>query len=117
LTPASVPTTSSSPRYQLPLNQYSTRASAGSFSRAVFDRLSSKPGIIAVGITNHLPTSSFSGTTAYTIEGESADTWKLRFAGFAVTYGDYFRAMRIPLLDGRYFTTDDRSSIDALRAI
>jgi putative ABC transport system permease protein len=28
---------------------------------------------------------------------------------FAITYGDYFRAMSIPLLDGRYFTTDDRS--------
>jgi putative ABC transport system permease protein len=28
---------------------------------------------------------------------------------FATTYGDYFRAMSIPLVDGRYFTEDDRS--------
>lgn len=97
-------------RYQLPIKQYSTRASAESFSHAVFDRLSGKPGIIAAGTTNHLPTSSFSGTSAYTIEGEAADNWKLRFAGFAFTDGDYFQAMRIPLLDGRYFIMDDRSN-------
>jgi len=97
-------------RYQLPIRQYSTRASAESFNRAVFDRLSSKPGIIAAGATNHLPASSISATSAYTIEGETADTWKLRFAGFAVTFGGYFGAMRIPLLDGRTFTADDRSN-------
>ena len=96
-------------QYQLPIHQYATRASAESFSRAVFDWLSNKPGIIAAGVTNHLPASSSSGLSAYTIEGEAADTWKLRFAGFAFIYGDYFRTMRIPLLDGRYFTADDRS--------
>jgi putative ABC transport system permease protein len=39
-----------------------------------------------------------------------AENWKLQFAMFSVTYGDYFRAMSIPLIDGRYFTTDDRSN-------
>jgi putative ABC transport system permease protein len=27
-----------------------------------------------------------------------------------VTFGDYFRAMSVPLIDGRYFTLDDRSN-------
>ncbi|MFZ1138508.1 MAG: ABC transporter permease [Candidatus Sulfotelmatobacter sp.] len=40
----------------------------------------------------------------------SLDTWKLKFAGFATTYGEYFRAMNIPLIDGRTFTADDRSN-------
>ena len=95
--------------YQLPLNQYSTDASADAFNQAVVDRLSSKPGIVAVGLTNFLPASGSYHGAAYTIEGVPADRWKLQFSVFASIYGDYFRAMGIPLLDGRYFTLDDRS--------
>jgi putative ABC transport system permease protein len=47
---------------------------------------------------------------AYTTEGEPAENWKLKFALFGTTYGDYFRAMGIPLLDGRTFTMEDRSN-------
>jgi predicted permease len=95
--------------YQLPLNQYPTNASADAFNRDVVDRLSSKPGIVAVGITNFLPASGLYHGAAYTIEGQPTESWKLKFSMFATTYGDYFRAMGIPLLDGRYFTEDDRS--------
>jgi predicted permease len=96
--------------YQLPLNQYNTQTSAEAFNRAVVDRLASKPGIVAVGITNSLPASGLHGGAAYTIEGAPVDSWKLKFSMFAFTYGDYFAAMSIPLLDGRYFTNDDRSN-------
>jgi predicted permease len=93
--------------YQLPRQRYATRDAAESFDRAVVDRLKVKPGIAAVGITQSLPATGFSGMAAYTIEGESVEKWKLTFAQFDTTYGDYFHAMGIPLLDGRYFTMDD----------
>jgi putative ABC transport system permease protein len=96
--------------YQLPLNQYPTDASADAFNHAVVDRLATKPGIVAVGITNFLPASGLYHGAAYTIEGVPADSWKLQFSMFSMAYGDYFRAMGIPLLDGRYFTPDDRSN-------
>jgi predicted permease len=96
--------------YQLPLKQYSTDASADVFNRAVIDRLSSKPGIVAVGITNILPASGAYGGAAYTIEGVPEGNWKLQFAMLSVTCGDYFRSLGIPLIDGRYFTADDRSN-------
>jgi predicted permease len=95
--------------YQLPLGQYSTHVSADTFNQSVVDRLSNKPGIVAVGIANSLPSSGSSGQGAYTIEGMPVESWKLKFAAFAFTYGDYFRAMSIPLLDGRTFTMNDRS--------
>jgi putative ABC transport system permease protein len=96
--------------YRLPLQQYSTQASSDTFNHAVVDRLSVKPGVLAVGITTAVPASGGFGESEFTIEGEPAADWKLKFAVFATTYGDYFQVMRIPLLDGRYFTDDDRSN-------
>ena len=95
--------------YQLPLRQYSTQASANSFNHSVVDRLSNKPGIAAVGITNTLPASGLISGAAYTIEDEPVETWKLKFSMFTIIYGDYFRAMDILLIDGRYLTMDDRA--------
>jgi putative ABC transport system permease protein len=96
--------------YQLPLQQYATATSANVFNHEVIERLSSKPGIVAAGIAGALPASGGYPKAAYTIEGEPAGSWKLKFAMFATVYGDYFRALQIPLIDGRYFTEDDRSS-------
>jgi putative ABC transport system permease protein len=95
--------------YQLPLRQYLTDASVNTFNHAVMDNLSSKPGITAVGITNSLPGSGLSSSATFTIEGGPSASWKLQFASFASTYGDYFRALDIQLLDGRTFTADDTS--------
>ncbi|HKT88385.1 MAG TPA: ABC transporter permease [Candidatus Sulfotelmatobacter sp.] len=96
--------------YKLPSEQYPTEASDEVFNRAVMDRLSSTPGIVAAGITSALPASGVYGGSGYTVEGESAATWKLQLAMFSLTQGDYFRAMQIPLLDGRFFTAEDRAN-------
>jgi putative ABC transport system permease protein len=93
--------------YQLPSQQYPTNNSIGTFHRAVIERLSNQPGIVAVGTTTALPASGGSVATGYTIEGEPISKWKLKFANLATTYGDYFRAMGIPLIEGRDFTKDD----------
>ncbi len=95
--------------YQLPLQQYSTQSAADNFTRAVIDRLMMKPGVVAAGTTNSLPTANNGGLAAYTVEGQPAATWKLTFAAFVIADGDYFRAMGIPLLVGRTFTPQDRA--------
>jgi predicted permease len=97
--------------YQLPSRQYPTDSSIDKFNRGFIDRLSNEPGIVALGITTALPASGGSPASGYTIEGIPASKWKLQFANFAITYGDYFRAMGIPLIAGRYFTPDDRSDM------
>jgi len=93
--------------YQLPLMHYQTYASSESFNQAVVRNLSSKPGIIAAGITDSLPGSGLSSSAAFTIEGMPSVSWKLQFATLAFVYGDYFRALEISLREGRTFTIDD----------
>lgn len=95
--------------YQLPLRQYSTQASADNFNRAVLDRLASRPAVVTAGISNTLPTSGNYALAAYTVEGQPTASWRLTFAAFTLVDGDYFRALGIPLLSGRYFTAHDRA--------
>lgn len=94
--------------YQLPSAQYGNAATIATFNRAVVERLSSKTGVLAAGITNALPDGA-AGEGAYTVEGVPLARWKLQFAPFYEVYGNYFDAMRIALLAGRYFTARDRS--------
>ena len=96
--------------YQLPLQQYPSQSASEAFNRAIVEHLSGKPAIAAVGIASSLPASGMFGGSAYTIEGEPAASWKLKFAMFTTTYGGYFKAMGIPLLEGRYFNDEDRAN-------
>jgi putative ABC transport system permease protein len=93
--------------YQLPRNQYPSNISVQTFNHSLVERLASKPGVIAAGVTNALPATDGSMSAAFTIEGEPVDGWKLKFAPLVIIYGDYFRAMDITSLDGRTFTVDD----------
>src|ERR1700722_18139260 len=95
--------------YQLPLNQYSTYSAADRFNHAVIERLSNQPGMVGAGITSVILSVGGFPLSTYTIEGQPEEGWKLQFAMFANTYGDYFHAMGIPLLDGRTFTEQDKA--------
>jgi putative ABC transport system permease protein len=95
--------------FQLPLRQYATHDSVHQFAQAVAERLSAKAGIVAVGTTDSLPASDGGGASGYTVEGVPLSRWNLQFASFAIVDGDYFKAMSIPLRDGRVFTANDRA--------
>jgi predicted permease len=95
--------------YKLPAQQYATESSIANFNREVVGHLASQPATVAVGLANTLPDTGGGGRGGFTIEGASIAGWKLRFAPFIETYGEYFRALGISLTSGRYFTERDRS--------
>jgi putative ABC transport system permease protein len=96
--------------FQLPLNEYSTYSAADNFNREVVERLSSKPGIVDVGISNIVPGADSFGRAAYTIEGQRTEGWKLQFATFGSVYGEYFKSLGIALREGRTFNEGDRAN-------
>ncbi|MGH9586081.1 MAG: ABC transporter permease [Acidobacteriaceae bacterium] len=94
--------------YRLPAQQYATESSMATFNREVVSRLAIQPATVAVGLANTLPDTGGGALGGFTIEGVPITQWKLRFAPFIETYGDYFRALGIPLIAGRRFTPRDR---------
>jgi predicted permease len=95
--------------YQLPAQQYATEPSIAAFNREVVSRLAAQPATVAVGLANTMPDTGSGGRGGFTIEGTSIAGWKLRFAPFIETYGDYFQALGMPVIAGRPFTVRDRS--------
>ena len=96
--------------YQLPLEQYPTETSVANFRRAVVDKLSSQPGAVAASMSSVLPGSGIFSGAAYTIEGEPAEQWKLKFSNFTIAYGDFFKVMSIPVHEGRTFIRSDNAN-------
>jgi putative ABC transport system permease protein len=67
------------------------------------ERVRAIPGVEAVGIVNRLPLSGQQQTGAIRFEGRDADVG----VDWRSASGDYFRALGIPLLEGRAFSERD----------
>ena len=76
--------------------------------KELWERLSRLPGVTAAGGVTALPLSRMMAWGPITVEGRAApEGEKFINADIRVVGGDYFRAMRIPLLKGRLFTEQD----------
>jgi predicted permease len=80
-----------------------TSGRAVRFYDTLLPSLRALPGVTAVGATNYLPLgSSATGFVEIEGQGDRGDG-----AGYRVVTEDYFKAMGVPLLRGRGFTTGD----------
>jgi putative ABC transport system permease protein len=87
-----------------------------SFFRELQDRLQSAPGVKSTGFISELPLSGEADDTFFTItEHPPANPNDNADADFRVIDGDYFGAMRIPLLAGRAF--DRQDSMECSKAV
>jgi putative ABC transport system permease protein len=93
----------------LPRQKYKERQQSVLFFNQLFERIRAVPGVRAVGGIDPLPLSESDGTTSFVVEGGPALAMAERpeVGGRTIT-PDYFKAMGIPLLKGRFLTEQDR---------
>jgi predicted permease len=95
-------------RMVLPFPKYAKPETRSAFYDEVLRQVKETPGVEAAGMITFMPL-SFSGMNfSFSVEGRTAPgDMKLPFALWRVVSPDYFRAMGIPLLRGRYFEAHD----------
>jgi predicted permease len=83
--------------------------SLGRMHLAFMERLRALPGVTSVGVVNNIPLDE--GTPSVRVRTESmTDGSQAKPLRLNVTGGDYFAAAKIPVLQGRTFTTDEAVS-------
>jgi putative ABC transport system permease protein len=100
-------------RLSLPETKYGSAASQSQVIQRLLRRLSGLPGVKAAGVTDALPLDGNAGTTAVRFENEpSPPPGAAPSVAVVTATPDFFRAMRIPLLAGRFFNAGDGTHND-----
>jgi predicted permease len=95
--------------YNLPREQYATQAAVDAFNHELNRRLQQLPGVNSVGLTSFLPASGNNTNSVFVADGYvPAKDSGLDLATSIQLEGDYMKAMGVPLLHGRFFTSDDK---------
>ncbi|MBT9330726.1 ABC transporter permease [Paracidobacterium acidisoli] len=96
--------------YGLPEKQYTTQAQVDAFSKELLRRLQELPGYQAAGLTTLLPATGSNSNSAFVVDGYVQPKGSPLNLGWpSQVMGDYFQAMGIPLLRGRFFTEADKA--------
>ncbi len=94
--------------YGLPRKQYANQNAVDEFNRELVRRLQQLPGVKSVGLTSFLPASGNNSNSVFIAEGYvPPKDGAMDLATPIQVQGDYFQAMGIPLLRGRFLNADD----------
>ena len=92
----------------LPPSRYPDMAAMNGYERRLLSRVTALPGVDAVGTINTLPLSNIGNNTSVEIlDHPAASMADLPTVGNRSIGGDYFRALRIQLVRGRFFVAGD----------
>jgi putative ABC transport system permease protein len=96
--------------YNLPSQLYGTQSVVDTFDRTLLERLKALPGTAAVGLSTTLPAMGVNNTSGFVVDESAHDqSSRLHVAPWSLVGGDFFRAIGIPLISGRYLTAADRT--------
>jgi putative ABC transport system permease protein len=95
-------------RLSLPEARYPEARQVISFYQQLTDRLGRLPGVESVAATHALPLSGMGGVRPFTVEGRPRqEPGKVPDVQYRMVSPGYFRTMKIPLIRGRDFTSQD----------
>ena len=90
----------------IPESKYPLEAQVIAFETRLLDRLSTLPGVAAVGMVNRLPLGGGNQTAGLRVDGRDPQSEWPSIQTRSVS-PDYFRALEIPLKEGRSFLSSD----------
>jgi putative ABC transport system permease protein len=99
----------------LPPSRYPKFQQVDAFYKQLLERVQALPGVQSAGTVTALPLGGINSNASFEIEGKprSPDDAPQN-ADYRMISEDYFRAMGIPLVRGRYFEESDRESAPAV---
>jgi predicted permease len=97
--------------YSLPAKKYDTREKVNAFNEALLGRVRTTPGVRAAALGMLVPGAGYGGDDIFTIPEHPpiAPGALLPDAMYRTADPGYFKALQIPLVGGRFFTSDDRA--------
>jgi predicted permease len=98
-------------RYSLPGKKYDSPAKVNAFNETLLERVRALPGVRAAALGSTVPGAGYGGDDLFTIPEHPriAPGAPLPEALFRTADPEYFSALQIPLLSGRFFTNSDRN--------
>jgi putative ABC transport system permease protein len=96
--------------YSLPAQKYSSPAKVNAFNESLLEKLRAMPGVRAVALGSVLPGEGNGGDDIFIIKEHPPLKPSDTLPDALTLWADpgYFSALQIPLLNGRFFTSDDR---------
>jgi putative ABC transport system permease protein len=105
-------------RVDLPAGKYAESRQIGEFVEGLLDRIARLPGVVSTAATNRLPIADQEENVPFTIEGQPIVAPEaLPRAARAVITTAYLRTLRIPLFQGRSFTSTDTADAPAVAVV
>ena len=97
--------------YSLPTTKYGTPEKVNEFNETLLDRVRSMPGVSAAALGSIVPGAGYGGDDVFTIPEHPpvAPGATLPDALYRRADPGYFNALQIPLVSGRFFTSQDRA--------
>lgn len=98
-------------RYSLPAKTYDTPEKVNAFHETLLERVRSMPGVRSVALGNTVPGAGYWGDFVFTVTEHAPPKSGENLPDAVSRWADpgYFSALGIPLLSGRFFTSDDRA--------